>query len=120
MKEKILQTVVETPEFIKQADRCMDKTLWDGFIDHIAKNPLAGDVMVGTGGARKIRWSGHLNQGKSGGARIIYYYHDRSIPIFLFTAYGKNQRANLSKAESNALKFIIKQIVHVYEGDSDE
>ena len=120
MKEQPLQTVVETPEFIKQAYRCMDKKLWDGFIDYIAKNPLMGDVMVGTGGARKIRWSGHVNQGKSGGARIIYYYHDRSLPIFLFTAYGKNQRANLSQAESNALKSIIKQIIQAYGRENDE
>lgn len=42
------------------------------------------------------------------------------MPIFLFTVYGKNQRANLAQAERNALKSIIKQIVSFYEGDNHE
>lgn len=82
MKNEIMQTVVETPGFIKQANRCMDKVSWNGFIEHIAANPLAGDLIVGTGGARKIRWTGDHKKGKSGGARIIYHYHGQSMPIF--------------------------------------
>lgn len=120
MKKEILQTVVETPEFIKQANRCMDKVSWDGFIDYIARNPMAGDLIVGTGGARKIRWTSDHNKGKSGGSRVIYHYHDQSMPIFLFTAFEKNQRANLSTAERNILKEIIKQIVKHYKGNEDE
>jgi len=115
MIKETLQTVVETPEFIKQAERCMDKASREEFINYIAKNPMEGDLMVGTGGARKIRWFRNQNQGKSGGARIIYYYYDRTIPIFLFTAYGKNERANLSQEECNALKTIIKHIVNTYK-----
>ncbi len=115
-KEVILQVVVETPEFIKEAKRCMDDTSQKGFIDFIAANPLAGDIIVGTGGARKVRWSSNSHQGKRGGARAIYYYHNPCIPIFLFTAYGKNAKANLSKVELNALRKIIKQIVNTYEG----
>ncbi len=65
-----LQVVVETPEFIKQAARCMDKISWNGFIDYIAENPEAGDIIVGTGGARKIRWTGDSNKGKRGGVRV--------------------------------------------------
>lgn len=120
MKKNALQTVVETLEFIKQADRCMDKVSRSGFIHYIAGNPLTGDVIVGTGGARKIRWTSDSHQGKSGGARVIYFYHNNAMPIFLFTAYGKNQRANLSNAERNALKSIIKQIVQLYAGENHE
>jgi len=42
-KEVILQVVVETPEFIKEAKRCMDDASQKGFIDFIAANPLAGE-----------------------------------------------------------------------------
>lgn len=120
MKKEAFQTVVETPEFIKQASHCMDKTSHGEFVNYIAANPMAGDLIVGTGGARKIRWSSSQYRGKSGGARVIYYYYDRSIPIFLFTAYGKNEKANLSQAECGALKVIIKQIVSLYKGDKNE
>ena len=75
MIQNILQTVVETTEFIKQATNCMDDKTRENFIDFIAKNPLAGDLIQGTGGAR-----------------VIYYYHDEDMPIFLFTAYKKNQK----------------------------
>lgn len=53
--------------------------------------------MQGTGGVRKLRWA-RQGMGKSGGSRVIYYYHSDSKPLFLLTAYGKNERANLSKA----------------------
>jgi hypothetical protein len=53
-KNIVLQTVVETPEFIKQAKIAMDDKTCDGFIDFIAKNPLAGDIIQGTGGARRL------------------------------------------------------------------
>jgi len=109
-----LQTVVETPEFMKRASNLMDDSLRTEFINFIANHPLKGDLIMGTGGARKIRWAGHANRGKSGGVRIIYYYHDENMPIFLFTAYAKNQRANITAAEKNALKKIIQLIVKTY------
>lgn len=112
-----MQTVVETGEFIKQAKTCMDKQAKDEFVNFIAHNPLAGDLIPGTGGARKIRWQSEANAGKRGGARVIYYFYNQEFPIFLFTAYGKNQRANISQAEKNVLHKIIKQIIETYEGD---
>jgi mRNA-degrading endonuclease RelE of RelBE toxin-antitoxin system len=118
--KKSLQTVVETPEFIKQAKSCMDKQAKDEFISYIAQNPFSGDLISGTGGARKIRWQNEASKGKRGGVRIIYYFYDKKIPIFLFTAYGKSQKANLSQSEKSALGKIIKQVVETYEGDQYE
>ncbi len=115
MKRKTLQTVVETPEFIKQAKDCMDDKERQNFINYIAEYPLLGDLIQGTGGARKIRWQADAHKGKSGGARIIYYYHDQDIPIFLFTAYKKNQKIDLTATEKTALRKIIKLIVAEYE-----
>ena len=111
---KKLQVVVETTEYTKQAESCMDKKSRDDFISYIAQNPLEGELISGTGGARKIRWTADSNQGKSGGSRVIYYYHNQNMPIFLFTAYGKNQKGNISDSEKNLLKTIIKSIVKIY------
>ena len=113
--KNILQTVVETPEFIKQAEYYMDEGDKKNLIDFIAKNPLAGDLIQGTGGARKMRWQVDAHKGKRGGARIIYYYHDKDIPIFLFTAYKKNQKENLNATEKAELRKIINMIVETYE-----
>jgi mRNA-degrading endonuclease RelE of RelBE toxin-antitoxin system len=116
----MLQTVVETPEYIKQAKSCMDETSRESFIDYIAENPLDGDLIPETGGARKIRWTSDSQRGKRGGARIIYYYHSENMPIFLFTVYAKNERANLTSDEKKTLKKIIKTIVQIYGGHHHE
>lgn len=113
-KIKKSQVVVETAEYVKQAESCMDKKSREDFISYIARNPAEGALISGTGGARKIRWRADSNQGKSGGSRIIYYYHNQNMPIFLFTAYGKNQKENISESEKNILKTIIKSIVKAY------
>ncbi|HSW69448.1 MAG TPA: type II toxin-antitoxin system RelE/ParE family toxin [Gammaproteobacteria bacterium] len=115
MRKRILQTVVETPEFIKQANDCMDDKERQNFINYIAGNPSAGALIQSTGGARKIRWQADAHKGKSGGARIIYFYYNQNIPIFLFTAYKKNKKINLTAAEKTTLRKIIKLIVAEYE-----
>lgn len=66
-------------------------------VDFLARNPLAGDLIPGAGGVRKLRW-GLEGRGKRGGARVVYYYHDDEMPIFALTAYAKNERADLSQA----------------------
>jgi hypothetical protein len=116
----ILQTVVETPEFISRAKECMEDDTRKDFIDYIAQNPLAGVVIPGTGGARKIRWQSVSHRGKSGGARIVYYYHDDEMPIYLFTVYQKNQRANITNTEKKLLHKIIKMIVKEHKGKFNE
>ena len=121
MKAKtILQVVVETPEFIKQANLCMDELARNEFIDYIAGAPSKGALITGTGGARKIRWASDPHQGKSGGVRVIYYYHNQAMPIFLFTVYGKSKKANITQAERNLLKTIINKIVQAYEENFHE
>jgi len=115
MKKYTLQTVVETPEFIKQSSYFFDEDSKEAFIKFIAQNPLEGDLIPGTGGARKIRWQSEAGGGKRSGARIIYYYHNENIPIFLFTAYKKNQKENITATEKKLLKKIINLIVDSYE-----
>ena len=115
-----MQVVVETAEYIKQANKCMDAKSQKEFVDYIARNPVVGDIMVGTGGVRKIRWTGDSNRGKRGGVRVIYYYHNNAMPIFLFTVYAKNEKDDLSKAECTMLYTVTKNMVKAYEGEKNE
>ena len=100
-------TIAELPEFIKRADALLSESERKGVIDYLSEHPKAGDVMEGTGGIRKLRWS-KGNKGKSGGVRVIYYYHDERIPLFLLTIFGKNEKANLVKADRNTLSKLVK------------
>ena len=82
-------------------------------VDFLAENPSAGEEMPGTGGCRKLRVAGR-GKGKSGGYRTITFYSGENLPVFLLTVFSKGERANLSKAERNALKEITRAIVNEY------
>ena len=71
-----MKTVIENPEFKKQADKIWDESERLSFIAWIAVNPNAGDVIRGSQGRRKIRWS-MKSTGKRGGVRIIYFNKDK-------------------------------------------
>ncbi|MCF2947172.1 type II toxin-antitoxin system RelE/ParE family toxin [Paraglaciecola aquimarina] len=103
-------TVAELPEYIKRADSLLGESERKGVIDYLSEHPKAGNVMEGTGGIRKLRWR-KGNKGKSGGVRIIYYYHDDRIPLYLLTMFGKNEQANLTKADRNSLSKLIKILI---------
>jgi hypothetical protein len=53
-----LITVAETPLFLSQAEKVWSGTEHEEFIDYIAGNPAAGDVIPGTGGVRKVLGKG--------------------------------------------------------------
>ena len=70
------------------------------------EHPESGDLIKGSGGIRKIRWA-IQGKGKSGGVRIIYYWHCLRNHIYLLTLYGKSEQANIDKA---TLKQITKAL----------
>jgi hypothetical protein len=74
-----------------------------------------GVVVPGSGGVRKLRW-GLEGRGKRGGARVIYFFHDMEMPLYLLEAFAKDDRANLTKAECNELRQVTEQIVESYKG----
>lgn len=66
-------------------------------------------VMQGTGGLRKVRFALE-NRGKSGSVRVVYVDFVIYETIYLITAYTKNEKDNLSKAERNAIKSVIGEL----------
>jgi mRNA-degrading endonuclease RelE of RelBE toxin-antitoxin system len=88
-------TVIETPTFQKQADKVWSKEDRHAFIDWIAANPQAGDVIPGADGARKLRWAVQ-GKGKRGGARVIYFNLSEDELVLLVAIYTKSEQSNLS------------------------
>jgi hypothetical protein len=86
-----------------QAQDIWDEAEHEAFVDFIAQNPEAGDVIPETGGVRKIRWA-RAGTGKRGGARVIYFYHDRDRPLYLLMVYAKARRENLAPKEKKAVR----------------
>jgi len=91
---KIMKTVIETPTFQKQAEAIWTEDERLTFISWISQNPLAGDVIPGAEGARKVRWS-VAGKGKRGGVRVIYFNMVEKDVIVLITLYQKSNRVNI-------------------------
>ena len=62
---------------------------------------------------RKLRW-GLQGRGKRGGARIVYFYHNLDLPLFVLSVFVKNQRTDLSQDEKNRLRRVVNLIVTTY------
>ncbi|MFO1433359.1 MAG: type II toxin-antitoxin system RelE/ParE family toxin [Candidatus Competibacteraceae bacterium] len=105
-----MQTIAEMPEFIRRAAHLLSHEERQDLIDHLAMFPTAGVIISGTGGIRKLRW-GRQGMGKSGGVRVIYYFHNEQMPLYLLTVFGKGEKANLSKAERNELTKFVRLLV---------
>lgn len=71
--------------------------------------PDSGNLMEGTGGIRKLRWA-QDGRGKSGSIRVLYIDLFSYDKIYLFTAYPKNEKDNLTKEEKNSVKAVVKTL----------
>jgi hypothetical protein len=110
-----MQTVVETPTYLKAAQAFFSEADRDKIVRTVAAHPEAGELMPGTGGYRKLRFA-RPGMGKRGGARVIYLYGGENLPIFLITVYAKSEKGNLSKTEQNALAKMAKSFFADYGG----
>ena len=57
-------------------------------------------------------WFG--GRGKSGGTRSIYLFSGETVPVFVLTVFAKNEKANLSAAERNALAKMVTDMIESY------
>lgn len=109
-----MHTVIETAPFLrKAAEAGMSDLERFQLVSMLGEEPDAGDVIVGTGGVRKVRFGGK-GKGKSGGFRVITLYSSTSIPVFLLTVYAKGTKVSLTKAERNQLAKLSETLVASY------
>jgi hypothetical protein len=108
-----MQTVVETPLYLADAERLFSSDERVAIVDRLAADATCGVVIPGGGGIRKVRF-GFGGRGKSGGARIIYVFGGDDVPVFVLAVFAKNEKANLSAAERNALGKSVADMVENY------
>jgi len=109
-----MQTVIETPFFLADAKAAgVTDDERRAIVEIIAAEPEAGDVIPGTGGARKVRIGGK-GKGKSGGYRVITFYAAEDVPVFLLRLVSKGQRADISQAERNDVRAALATLAEDY------
>lgn len=106
-----MRTVIETEEFEKLWPLYWTEREHDDFATFLAENPNAGDVVRGSGGVRKVRWS-RSGSGKSGGVRVIYFNRMANGEIWLIFMYAKSKRGSIG---GNVLKELKNEIEKTIE-----
>ncbi len=91
----IMHSVAETPIFTRRADALLTRDDRAILISTLAENPLAGDLVPGLGGIRKLRFA-PAGRGKSGAFRVIHYYAGVNLPVLALLIYAKNEQDNIS------------------------
>jgi hypothetical protein len=98
-----MYSIVETELFTRKSERIWTEDEHGEFCAWLAGNPDAGDVVKGSGGCRKVRWS-HAGSGKSGGVRVIYFKRTLEGEIWLLTMYTKAARESIPAHILKAIK----------------
>ena len=96
----------ELPAYSKRVDEILDPDAQIALGIELLHQPAAGDLIPGSKGLRKIRVSAS-GRGKSGGARVIYYWFVSPEVITLCRIYRKNEKENLSQGE---IQQIVKEL----------
>jgi len=101
---------VEMPPFERNRASYLDDDAFRQLQDTLMDDPIAGDVIQGTGGLRKLRFSDtRRGKGKRGGLRVIYYWWDGGESFWLFTLYDKDEMADLSTKQRVTFKELLKR-----------
>jgi len=101
-----VHTFIELPTFAKYREDYLDDGDFAALQAQLTSNPAGGDVVPGTGGVRKLRWT-RAGMGKRGGLRIIYYVQDAKGRIWLLTLYAKSARENIAAATLRRYREVI-------------
>jgi hypothetical protein len=99
---------VELPAFERLRTSYLDDEGYRALQLELMRNPMAGDVIEGTGGVRKLRRSDpRRGKGKRGGLRIIYYWWLGGSQFWLFTLYDKDQADDLTMEQRRSVKKLL-------------
>ena len=107
MTYDLFMVIIETLIFTKRINRLMSEDVYRELQNELIKSPDIGKIIQGSGGIRKIRWSGS-GKGKRGGSRIIYYWATKKDQIYMLFIYEKNELSDLTKDQLSALKKVVE------------
>ena len=108
---------IELPPFERYRKVQLSDDEYRSFQHELLDYPVQGDVIQYSGGLRKIRIAdSESNKGYRGGARVIYYYFLDGAQIWLFSAYGKGEKADLNESEKRAFKVVLENLKAMARG----
>jgi hypothetical protein len=98
----MLVSVVETDSYLSKARKIMSEVEMEAVVSMVSGSPMAGDVIQGTSGLRKLRIP-LQGRGKRGGGRVVYWYYNEGYPAILLWVFAKNEADDLSPSQKRQL-----------------
>ena len=102
-------TFVESSLFERYLPAYLDDDEYGELQQYMILNPEAGEVVRGSGGVRKLRWS-RPGMGKRGGLRVIYYVQFEPNEFWMLTLYSKSKKDNVPG-------HILKELLEAFRDD---
>lgn len=99
---------LETPVFTKLITKLIPDEEYHLLQLQLSVRPESGAIIRGSGGIRKVRWSGS-GRGKQGGIRVIYYFIKNNDQIFMLYAYPKSKKDDLTNDQVKQLKSLVEE-----------
>ena len=99
---------VETPIFTKAVRAALSDDDYRAVQTALMLRPEQGALIRGSGGLRKIRWSGK-GHGKRGGYRLIYYWDKKTDAFYMLYIYPKNMKEDLTPKQSRLLAQLVRK-----------
>lgn len=103
-------TVAELRSASRELGRLLSEEERNQLIDFLSFNPEGGDIMPGTGGIRKARWP-YKDKGKSKGLRVLYFFHDLNMPLYILAVYSKGEILRLTKREEREMAQLVRVLL---------
>ena len=98
---------IESPLFSTYVSDYLADDEYSELQGYLCEHPDAGDMVKGSGGVRKLRWS-RSGTGKSGGVRVCYYVRTQAGQLLMLVIYAKS-------AKDSSPGHILKSIKEVME-----
>ncbi len=100
---------IESSDFSDLRESYLDDDEFGLLQAMLIDRPDAGDIIRGSGGVRKVRWTSR-GTGKRGGLRVIYYWITKKDQILLLTLYKKGEVDDLAKDEIREMRKTVKSL----------
>lgn len=100
-------TVVEMPQFALNASEILTWEEIEGLITYVAQQPDDGRVIPDTSGIRSLKWPAC----RRSGARVIYYFRDLNMPVYLLAVLKPGERCRFTKTEKAGMRALVEDLV---------
>ena len=103
-------TIAEMRNYTEDADNYFELEEHERLKDFLALHPESGRILADTGGVRVLQWP--IKQTAQGAAaRIVYYFHDLNMPLYMLALYRRGERIPLTQNWRAQIKALVIELI---------